>query len=434
TGDVHKARLHSLTTNNNNEVIGGTDDPLVLNPELSTYEENVIWNSLDPTNVNNKPYDKNLQYYDHYKMFFQTAQTVNNSIFVSGARDRVDFSFGVSDNRQASNFKGNGDFARTNLSSNLGLELAKNLRFRSITQLVYTKNTQIDPTGRTIMYALNNSRPFADYNYKSPDGNYGAYFGDAVGVNGYNPNYQNQYGDVKDNKIDIFQNLNLNYRISKYLELDAKYGLNYQTQDIHNTILDQSTNQNADYWDLWLEYYSPFTSYGVPSDPKTTGEISNFNYKTVFQNFISTATIRTDFKKDFGWNIPIRTSTQFAYDYRKNVFSQYITYGVDAPPYTPYTADQMAQTKVQSDRKTPFVTYGYLVNHRFEIGEFAGISAGFRSDYSSAFGGGSKPFTFPRGDAFVRVSALNFWNNGKLGTILPEFKLRAAYGEAGIQP
>lgn len=433
-GDVHKSRFHSFTTNANGEVTGGSGNPVFFDPELSTYEENVRVNLIDPEALQNKPYDKNLLYYDHYKMFFQKSQTYNNSISISGGRERVDFNISASDNRQNTNFKGNGDYSRSNLVSNVGIELVKNLRLRSITQLVYTKNTQIDPTGRTIFFALNNSRPFANYDYQSPDGNYGAYFGDATGVNGYNPNYQNQYGSVNDNKIDIVQNFNLNYRFPKFIELDAKYGLNYQTQDVKNTVLDQTNNLNADYWEYWLEYYAPFVSYGSPATKETTGEINNFNYKTVFQNFLSTATFRTDFKNDFNINLPIKTATQVAFDYRKNVFNRYITYGVDAPSYTPYTASQMGSYKIQDDYKEPFVTYGYLVNQRFEFGEFAGISGGFRSDYSSAFGRGSKPFTFPNGNAYLRISELNFWNSGTLGNIIPEFKIRGAYGEAGIQP
>ena len=42
-----------------------------------------------------------------------------------------------------------------------------------------------------------------------------------------------------------------------------------------------------------------------------------------------------------------------------------------------------------------FVTYGYLFDQRFDFGNYGGITGGFRTDYSSAFGAGSKPFTFP---------------------------------------
>jgi TonB-linked SusC/RagA family outer membrane protein len=437
--NLQKAKFHSLVTNANNEVLGSSG-PLVFDPDLSDYPENVIWNSLDPTNQNNKAYDKNLQWYDHYKMFFQTSYTKNNSISVSGGRDRVDFIITASDNRSNTNFKNNGYYSRSNLSSNVGIELFKNFRVRSGTQLVFTHNTQRDPDGRVIMYALNNSRPFANYDYKSPDGNYGAYFGDAPGVNSYNPNYIFQYFKVNDNKIDILQNFNANYKFPKFVELDAKYGLNYQTQDVIDNTLDQSNNLNADFWTYWVEGggsgggYSPRTTYGSPSTKDETGEIDNFRYKTLAQNFIGTATIRTDLKNDFHLNIPLKTTTQVAFDYRKSKFQRYITYGLDAPNYTPYTAAQMGTYKIQEDYTEPFLTYGYLVNQRLEWADIAGISGGFRQDWSSAFGRGITPKTFPRGDAYIRVSAINFWTNGKIRDILPELKFRAAYGEAGIQP
>ncbi len=429
-GDVRKAGLHPFTTNSNNEVIGSSGNLINLDPAISVYRENVQVNLVDPATTTSKAYDKNLKYYDHYKMFFQTAYTTNNSITISGAREKMDFSFSGSDNRQTSTFKDNGKYSRSNLLSNLGVELAKNLKFRSITQLVYTKNSLNDATGRGIIFALNNSRPFANYDYKMPDGNYGYYFGDATGVNGYNPNYRNQYSSSLDNKIDVVQNFNLNYKPIKFLELDAKYGLNYQTQDVVYDVKPQDDNASAKFWQTrwWTGNYAPTPSVG------TSGSIDNFRYRTTFQNFIASATINTDFKEDFNINIPIKTTTLLSFDYRKNVFKQYITWGADAPFYTPYTASQMVTYRIQSDYTEPFVTYGYLVNQRIEYGEIAGVSGGVRSDYSSAFGGGSKPFTFPRGDAYLRISSFDFWKNSKLGDALTEFKLRAAYGKAGIQP
>ncbi|MHA4842733.1 SusC/RagA family TonB-linked outer membrane protein [Flavitalea antarctica] len=429
SGNVSKSSLHPFTTNAAGEVIGSSGNLITLDPALSLYRENVQVNLVDVNTFSNKPYDKNLRYYDHYDQFLKEAYTTNNSLAISGAREKVDFSFSLSDNRQTSNFENNGKYSRTNLTSNLGLELAKGLKFRSITQLVYTKNTLNDATGRGVFFALNNSRPFADYNYKMPDGNYGYYFGDATGVNGYNPNYRNSYSTNLDNKIDVVQSFNLNYKPVKFVDLDVKYGLNYQTQDITYDVLPQDVNANAAFnRRFWSgNYYSS-------TNPGQTGSIDNFRNRTTFQNFLSTATFVTDFENDFNMNVPIRTTTQVAFDYRENIFKQYITWGGDAPQYTPYTASQMVNYRIQSDYTEPFVTYGYLVNQRFEYGDIGGISAGFRSDYSSAFGGGSKPFTFPRGDAYIRPSSFNFWKNGMLGNAIPEFKLRAAYGEAGIQP
>ncbi len=434
-GDLGKARLHSLETNANNEVTGGSSgEPLAFDSAYSHYAENVVWNSLDPLNNNNKPYNRNLQWYDHYKMFFQDAYTYNNSVSVSGSKEKVDFNFLMSNNSQESVFKNNGGYKRTNLLSNLGLELAKGLKFRSITQLVYTRNTLIDPTGRTVLYALNNSRPFADYEYKSPDGNYGAYFGDAVGVNGFNPNYMFQYGKYKSTRTDIVQSFNLNYKPIRFVELDALYGLNYQNEQAVYNILDQSNNLNADYWIYWLEYYSPRTSYGAPSIKDQTGEVNIRQDKTIFQNFKSTATIRLDFADDFKINIPLTSTTLIQWDYRKNDFHRYWTSGLDAPPYTPYGADEFGNYKVQVDFKEPFVTYGYVVNQRFEWGDIFGIAGGIRSDYSSAFGRGSKPFTFPNANGYFNITALPFWQNSGLASTWNGMKLRAAWGKAGIQP
>jgi TonB-dependent starch-binding outer membrane protein SusC len=438
-GDFGKAQNHSLKTNGNNEVVDGSNNPLVFDNDYSHYEQNVVWSSLDPTNSNVKAYNKNLAYYDHYKMFFQTATTYNNSISVNGSKDKFDFNLSASDSRQESVFKGNGKFNRSNFTSNIGIELIKNLRFRSTTQLIYTKSTLVDPTGRTIVYALNNARPFANFEYKSPDGNYGAYFGDGVGVNHYNPNYIFQYMHPQDEKLDVIQNFNLNYKFLKFFEADVKYGLNYQNQQIRLQVDPQDNNLNADFWEYWVEGgnnggYSPRLTYGSPQSKTETGEINIRTYKTTFQNFLPSLTARLDFDRDLGINIPIKSTTFGAFDYRKNVQKNFIQYGTDAPSFSPYTLTSMKNQQVTLDQQVPFITYGYLFDQKFDYGEFGGISGGFRTDYSSAFGKGSKPFTFPHFNGYLRVSSFNFWNKGKIGDIISEFKLRAAYGKAGIQP
>jgi hypothetical protein len=82
--------------------------------------------------------------------------------------------------------------------------------------------------------------------------------------------------------------------------------------------------------------------------------------------------------------------------------------------------------------KEIFITYGYLIDQRFDFGNYGGITGGFRTDYSSAFGSGSKPFTFPHFNGYVNLASFNFWQG--INSVIPYFKLRAAYGKAGIQP
>ena len=427
-GGVSKSKFHAFGTNANNEVVNGTT-LLAIDPATLGYNTNVAYSALSPTSFANKAYDKNLQFYDHYKMFFQKGYAFNNSVTISGSKEKMDYLLSASNNKQNSNFKNNGDYQRSNLTSNLGIELAKNLMLRSSTQLVYTKNTLNDATGRGILYSLNNTRPFANYDQKDLDGNYGAYFGNAVGVNSYNPNYVNQYSSTLDNKVDVVQNFSLNYKFPRYLELDTKYGINFQQQNLIYRYENQELNKNAVDQDYFIGNYNPNAS------PNTTGEIDNINYRTTFQNSLTTATIRTDFEKDFRINLPIKTSTQIAFDLRKNNFKQFYAYGYDAPIFTPWNASQAGVYKVVSDRLEKSLTYGTLINQRIEYSDIAGASVGIRRDFSSlSYVEGGKASSFPRGDAYLNISNFNFWKGGKVNDVVNYFKIRAAYGEAGIQP
>ena len=429
-GGVSKSKFHAFVTDANNNVIKSNGQPLVFDEALSVYDANVQYSALNVASFAKKPYDKNLQYYDHYKMFFLKAQVYNNSVTISGNRDKVDFMLSASNNKQNSNFKGNGDFERSNLTGKFGIELAKNLKLTSITQLVNTKNTLNDQTGRGILYSLNNTRPFANYDYKDLDGNYGVYFGDAAGVNSANPNYVNQYTSSLINKIDIIQSFNLNYKFPKFVELDAKYSLNVTNSNTTFRYEDQRGNKNA------VEnqfFYSNFNPNANP-DGTSTGEIDNYVDRTTFQNFIGTATFRTDFEKDFHLNIPIKTTTTAAFDFRKNQYRQFAAYGYGAPGFEPWNASQASVYKVISDYYEPFITYGFLVNQRFDYSDIAGVSIGVRSDLSSAFGSGATAQTFPRGDAYLNISRFNFFQKSGIANVINDFKIRGAYGEAGIQP
>lgn len=427
-GGLSKAKYHAFVTDASNNVIKANGQPLIFDPALSTYDANVQYSALSVTSYAEKAYDKNLQYYDHFNMFLKKGYVLNNSVTISGSRDKVDFLLSASHNKQNSNFKDNGGYERSNLTGKFGIELAKNLKLTSLTQLVYTKNTLNDQTGRSVFFSINNTRPFANYDFKDNDGNYGVYFGDAAGVNGSNPNFVNQYTSTLINKVDIVQNFDLNYRLPRFVELDAKYSLNVQNTNTTYRYEDQALNQNAVYYDYYYSNYNPNSS------GPTTGEIDNQVERTTFQNFIGTATVRTDFEKDFKLKVPIKTTTTLAFDHRKKNYKDFFAYGYDAPGYYPWNASQAAVYKVVRDYVEPFITYGFLANQRFEWGDIAGVAVGVRSDYSSAFGSGANAQTFPRGDAFLNISKFKFWENSKVSNVISDFKIRAAYGEAGIQP
>ncbi|MDQ6610239.1 MAG: TonB-dependent receptor plug domain-containing protein, partial [Bacteroidota bacterium] len=434
-GNLHKARMHSYKTDASGNVVTGGGAIVALD-DYGIYQGVTYQNGagafptaqLNPANIYNKTYDKNLKYYDHFGQVFGTAHSRNHNLNISGGGEKVDYSFGFANNHQESAIRNNGYNDRSNFTTNIGAEIFKGFNLRSTTQLVYTKNT-LNPNfqaGRNSIFDMLNAAPFYDLTKRLPDGTLPYYLGADNGihsVNGNNTNFYFDYVEGKETTIDVIQNLQANYTVNRFLDLEAKYGINYTRDDANWIWKDQSQNVNVQY-DGWASQYN-----GTDAN----GEIDNFNSKNTLQNFLASAFIKTDFQKDFHSQLPIITSTQLSYDYRKNVFNNYITYGQHLQPYPIYNLNQTASQHIVTDFTRPFVTFGFLVNQKVDVGEFGGFSVGVRSDYSSAFGRGSKPATFPRGDAYLRLSSFNFWKNSLSNTIR-EMKIRTAYGKAGIQP
>jgi len=163
-----------------------------------------------------------------------------------------------------------------------------------------------------------------------------------------------------------------------------------------------------------------------------TGEIDNWQYNNTKQNFFASAIIKTDFEKDFNINFPVQTTTQVSFDYRKNEYKELDTWGQTLPLNPPFTLSSTQGQHTALDFRQPFVTYGYLVDQRFDFGNYGGITGGLRTDYSSSFGAGSKPFTFPHFNGYLNLNSFNFWQS--IHNVVSSVKLRGAYGKAGIQP
>ncbi|SKC88744.1 SusC/RagA family TonB-linked outer membrane protein [Ohtaekwangia koreensis] len=456
-GDVHKARRHGYITDANNNITDKDGNILSYDEYGSIQGISYMYGKTgaseqypngngatryaiqDIRNDFNKEYGANLKYYDHFKQVFQTGYTTNNSLSISGASDKSDYAISLANNHSVSPVMKNGAVDRSNITLNLGNELFKGFKIRSTTQLVYTKNN-LHPGlgaaggnkygfGNTLgsvngVFSFLNTSPFFDLTQKLADGTYPGYqeAGGFLSVNAGNPFYRTEYSNQIDNKIDVIQSFDVNYTVNKFIELDAKYGLNYRTENSKWTYLNQSENINSVYYDNWISTYA--------SDLK--GEIDNWQYNNTFQNFLANAFIRTNFEDDFHLNIPIETSTQIGFDYRKRKYTELDTYGVGLSLSPPTNLQSTSDQAVAFDYTEEFVTYGYLVNQKIDIGDYGGVTAGFRSDWSSAFGGGSKPFTFPHFDGHILPST--FWKDSKLADVVPYFKVRAAYGEAGIQP
>jgi len=432
-GNVHQAYTHGYKTDASGNIVDLSGVVINVRPD-GTYtsgtnidgktQGSLVWANTDPNTVGNKPYVGNFKFYDHFKQVFSSAANLNTSIAITGGGNKSDYALIVSNSYQESVFKDNGALRRTNLTSNIGAELFKGFKIRSITQIIYKKN-DFNPyfkDGPNILYQITNSSPFFDFNWKDANGDY-AYRLNAspVSVNGANPNYYKEYAFGTDQTVSIVQNIQASYRVNKFFDLDFKYGINYEKQDINNVYKNQTLN---------ISVLSTGSFIGTGTTAK--GGLSNTTNTTTFQNALTTANLHFDFQKDFGFKLPVTSTTLVGYDYRKNVAKVYTSTGDGLPLYAIYNMRQTSSQQVTVDRVTPFITFGTFVNEAIDYGTIAGVRGGFRSDYSSAFGGGSTAQTFYNGNGWLRISQMPFWD--KLSNIIPELKIRGGYGEAGIQP
>lgn len=420
----------------------GTNVPGLASPTPGGTAQYTRYGILDPRNKNDQPYVGGLKFYDHFAEVFRSAPSFNNSVAVNGGSDRMDFNVAFANNRTYSALlKDNGYMDKTNITANVGFEVFKNFTIRSITSLAYTKSNLHPSLGAPGgeyyglgtsnanvggVYGFLNTSPFFRLEDTIVGGHYASYQrASFASVNAFNPFYRLEYSKGDSKRYDIIQNLEANYKVNRYLTLNARYGVTYKNENDVWTFYNQSENANTQDQDSYAGWYNP-------DDGKFAGEIVNWQYNNTKQNVYTSAIIKTDFEKDFHIHFPVQTTTLLAYDYRKNDYKELDTWGQNLSTAPPFIMTATESQHVTKDFVQPFVTYGFLVDQKFDIGNYGGITGGFRTDYSSAFGRGSKPFTFPHYNGYVNLPAFDFWE--KVGKVIPSMKLRAAYGEAGIQP
>ena len=395
---------------------------------------------LDPRNKFDQPFKGALPFVDHFKEIYFDALTVNNSININGGGDKSDFSLTVSNNKQNSPFlENNGSLGRTNITANIGAEIFKNFTIRSITNIAYTENDMhpgLGAPGGTgfgygetnagvgQVYGFLNTSPFINIKDTVVGGKHPVYQkASFVSVNAGNPYYQVDYTNALSKKYDIIQNFEANYKLNKHITLNAKYGISWKNENDVWTYYNQSNDASSNYYGSWASRQN---------GADNTGEIDNFQYNLTKQNFNANAVGVTDFQRDFGLKIPIQTTTLIGFDYRKTDYKEVDGWGYSLQSNPPYTMTSTQSQAINVDYVSQFVTYGYVVDQKIDWANHAGVTGGFRTDYSSAFGAGSAPFTFPHYNGYFNLESFDFWD--KVSSVIPAWKFRAAFGKAGIQP
>jgi outer membrane receptor protein involved in Fe transport len=399
------SNLHHYVTDANGNILDASGNPITMDPTGIWSDPQVPDPTVSPDLQNNLKF--NIPTYNHLKQGFRQALTFNNSVTLTGGSGNADYAVTASQLNQQDVLSN--QFSRSNVSVNLGLHPWKGFTFRTITQGIIGYENLLAGDRFNILTAY----PFINFGWKDSTGHYPLKTN--ISSNGYNTLSENQWHNVNDQSLEIFQDFDFNYKFPKFVELDIKYGLDYSNIDQDNYWKNQtSLLQQSVYW-----------------GPSRAGAIIDAYTRNFNQNGLYSAFFRTDFQQDFHSSLPIKTTTQFAYDYRKYDYRYYYAEGIGLPVYPPANITEAPETgKTAGDSYQTSITFGWLLNQTIDWGNLFGISGGVRSDYGSAFGAAFKPATFPRGTIYFRPSEL--MENQQ--SWLRDWKIRAAYGAAGVQP
>lgn len=413
--------FHSFPVNSEGNIIGITFD-----------EANGIWTlpSRETNGVTDNPYlgylgpgneviPLNIQD-DRINRFYETAVSQNHDLTISGGNETSTYLVSGSLLEQQGIEPGTG-FDRLSFRLNTDTDVTDKFRVSLRTNYVNSDQFGVTESGDNVQSGLNvmlTTEPFIDVFRRNPNGQYPGKF--EAGRVSTNPLFFKEIQSLSTETNRLIGNVNLNYQPIKYLELDYRLGLDYYYSQFDRV---QKNGQG---------FEDPSTSETEIVLLTPDGFVNRIGRTNYTFNSIFDAKLRTDFKNDFNINIPIKSTTLFKFDWRRTDFQSTTAQGTTLPFGIDLVTLRATANPTIDEFKSEFITYGFLINQKFEYGELLGISGGFRADKSSAFGEAAEFSYFPRGDIYLRISEFDFWNS--LQNTVTDFKIRGAYGEAGTQP
>ncbi len=414
--------FHNLPVDANGNVIGVNFD-----------ERNGVWTVPNEVNngVRNKPYTGwvdpesgevipfNVQR-DRIEEYFETVATQRYGLTISGGGDETTYL--ISGNfLDQTGIEPETGFDRVSVRLNTDTNIMENMKLSFRTSFSNSEREGVSESGDNIESGLSNllqTKPFIDVFSVNSLGIPAPKF--QAGSVSTNPFFQKEFTDFSDATNRFIGSTNFNYRPSRFIEFDYTIGVDWFSRERERL---QNNVQGFEDPDTSEEEVVILNDDGFFSRRSDT----NWQFNSLANVFL-----RTDFRGDFGIDFPLQTTTQATFDWRRSDFERTDATGDGLPFGLGLETIDAGNTELADEFRSTFVTFGFLINQKFDFDDFGGFSVGFRADKSSAFGQAADFEFFPRADAYLRISDLNFWGN--LVDTFNEFKLRVAYGEAGIQP
>ncbi len=402
------------------------DDGYILNMDFDANTGAWVIPSPDPSpasgtnTLNNREFigyidpDGNqvpLSLYDNISPFYDGGATQNHNLSISGGTDRYNYLIGSSYMDQEGIEQGVG-FERTSFRLNTDTYLGESLQLGLRTNYINSNRTGVTESGNNIQSGLGfllTLPPFIDATWTDPDGFYPPIM--EQGSVSTHALFFKQINKLETETNRLIGNASANFTPLDYLEIDYKFGFDWYSLNFDRL------QRNA----------QRFTNNALlrPAGYFERNAYINRNLNSILDVFL-----RRDIGSDFRIGLPIQSTTLFKFDWREQKYNRMTSRADEMPPGLGLETIRSGSIPEVDEFRETFITYGYLINQKFDIDEYGGFSLGFRADKSSAFGEGAEFSYFPRADVYLRVSEFL----PQFQDFLREFKLRAAYGEAGTQP
>ncbi len=397
-GSVDKAEFHYFPTRADGTIEGATFN-------AATGQWTLPSASIGPDTVNDNPFVE--QTFDQLDSVLRTAVEQRYGASLSGGSDDVTYlvsaNFYDQEGVQQNTFQTRGSYR-----ANVGIRVLPNLNLAVRTNFIDISNRGTE-NGNNVTAPLSSAlfaQQYINLDQRDADGNVVAT--PIEGDNGTNPVFEYTARDKSINNVRFIAGVNADYQPLPWL--DIRYTLGVDRYDYE---YDEVQFNNENY---------PGTVVLAP--------LEGFVQRVADQNVNITSTANAFIR----YTTPdenIASTTQLGFDLRDEEFEQTESYGQGLPPFRQLTNLASTGEATVNQFFQTFRTYGALINQTLEYKGMVGVSGGGRVDYSSAFGEGQDPRFFPRASAFARLPQLGL---DLLPNLVPEFKVRAAYGEAGIQP
>ncbi|MGI9174881.1 MAG: TonB-dependent receptor plug domain-containing protein [Rhodothermales bacterium] len=375
---VDKAQFHFYDTESDGTIVGVARNPETGQWTLPSFD-------ITPESVSNKPFAETT--FNALNDVLRTGITQRYGASLSGGSEAITYLVSANLTNQegvlANTFQD-----RSSYRANIGLKPLDNLDIDVRTNFISVQNRGTE-TGDNVDAPFPNalfSPQFIDLGARDAQGRIVST--PIENDTGTNPLFEWEVVNKNIETVRFITGLGANYRPFGWLELDYTLGVDHYNYTYDELMRNFEDNEIA------------------VLDPKV-GRVTRLADES--SNLTSTLSsfIRANLRPR------LQSTTQFAFDVRRELFTQTFTRGQGLPPFETTTTLRAASDPAIDEFRSEFKTFGLLVNEKLEWREAIGTSFGGRFDYSSAFGEGSEPNFFPRGDLFVRLSQFGLWDGGR---------------------